>query len=47
VAAWCALLQGQGFAVRTLPMSSGTPFANVLLIADLAASPTTGSGATP
>jgi SAM-dependent methyltransferase len=47
VAAWCALLQGEGFAVRTLPMSSGTPFANVLLIADLAASPTTGSGATP
>jgi SAM-dependent methyltransferase len=33
--AWVALLEGQGFAVRAVPQSEGTPFANVLLIADL------------
>lgn len=33
--AWTALLREVGFAeVRSLPMSSGTPFANVLLVAD-------------
>jgi SAM-dependent methyltransferase len=31
---WIALLQSQGFQVRPLPMSAGTPFANVLLVAD-------------
>ena len=35
LAEWMALLQRQGFAVRSLPMSRGTPFANVLLVADL------------
>ncbi|MFY9513617.1 MAG: class I SAM-dependent methyltransferase [Rubrivivax sp.] len=34
---WTAKLRELGFAsVRSLPMSQGTPFANVLLIADLA-----------
>lgn len=36
VAQWTAALQRLGFTVRSLPMSQGTPFANVLLIADLA-----------
>lgn len=31
---WIALLQQHGFAVRPLPMSEGTPFANVLLVAE-------------
>lgn len=35
LADWVALLQGMGFVVQTLPMSQGTPFANVLLVADL------------
>jgi len=35
VAEWTALLERLGFAVRALPMSRGTPFANVLLVADL------------
>ena len=34
LADWTALLQGLGFAVQALPMSHGTPFANVLLVAD-------------
>lgn len=34
LADWQALLAAHGFAVRAVPMSSGTPFANVLLIAD-------------
>lgn len=33
---WCTLLHQLGFAVRALPMSRGTPFANVLLVADVA-----------
>jgi hypothetical protein len=34
---WTALLQRLGFAsVQTVAMSQGTPFANVLLVADLA-----------
>lgn len=33
---WQALLQGLGFRVQALPMSQGTPFANVLLVCDLA-----------
>lgn len=33
---WSALLSGLGFAsVQAVPMSQGTPFANVLLVADL------------
>ena len=32
---WMALLERMGFTVRSLPMSQGTPFANVLLVADL------------
>lgn len=36
---WVALLDGLGFAVRPMPMSQGTPFANVLLVADLGADP--------
>lgn len=32
---WMQLLRGLGFAVRALPQSQGTPFANVLLVADL------------
>ena len=31
---WTALLEQQGFVVRSMPMSRGTPFANVLLVAD-------------
>ncbi|MFO1327038.1 MAG: class I SAM-dependent methyltransferase [Rubrivivax sp.] len=34
VAQWTALLQGLGFAVQTVPMSRGTPFANVMLVGD-------------
>ena len=34
VTGWVALLCELGFAVRTVPMSQGTPFANVLLVAD-------------
>ena len=36
VAQWTALLASLGFSVQTLPMSAGTPFANVLLVADAA-----------
>jgi SAM-dependent methyltransferase len=36
VAGWTALLHSLGFRVQTVPMSQGTPFANVLLVADLA-----------
>jgi SAM-dependent methyltransferase len=32
---WTTLLQGLGFAVQAVPMSRGTPFANVLLVADV------------
>jgi SAM-dependent methyltransferase len=32
---WQAALQRLGFAVRAVPMSQGTPFANVLLVCDL------------
>jgi SAM-dependent methyltransferase len=34
LAVWTALLQSIGFEVRSLPMSRGTPFANVLLVAE-------------
>lgn len=33
VAEWCRLLEGTGFDVEEIPMSEGTPFANVLLVA--------------
>lgn len=33
LAAWIAQLESLGFAVRPEPMSAGTPFANVLLVA--------------
>ena len=33
--AWTARLQALGFGVRAVPQSQGTPFANVLLVADL------------
>lgn len=36
VAGWVALLESLGFSVQPVPMSQGTPFANVLLVADLA-----------
>jgi SAM-dependent methyltransferase len=32
---WVAVLQRLGFRVQSIPMSEGTPFANVLLVADL------------
>jgi hypothetical protein len=35
LAEWTALLQRLGFRVQSMPMSEGTPFANVLLVADL------------
>ena len=35
VAEWSALLAKLGFAVQAVPMSRGTPFANVMLVADL------------
>ncbi len=34
LADWLVLLQTLGFGVQTMPMSRGTPFANVLLVAD-------------
>jgi len=36
---WRQLLEGLNFRVQSLPMSRGTPFANVLLVADLGARP--------
>jgi SAM-dependent methyltransferase len=36
LAQWSAELRGLGFSVHAVPMSAGTPFANVLLVADLA-----------
>jgi SAM-dependent methyltransferase len=35
LAQWVALLERLGFVVHSVPMSRGTPFANVLLTADL------------
>lgn len=37
LADWVELVQGLGFAVSTVPMSRGTPFANVMLVADRSA----------
>ena len=39
---WIAQLESLGFEVQSLPMSKGTPFANVLLVARVA-----GDGSTP
>jgi SAM-dependent methyltransferase len=39
LAQWHAALEGLGFRVRTLPMSHGLLFANVLLACDVARSP--------
>jgi SAM-dependent methyltransferase len=36
LSAWTARLQALGFEVEARPMSQGTPFANVLLVAELA-----------
>ena len=35
LAEWKAALAGLGFTVRSLPMNKGTPFANILLVAEL------------
>ncbi|HEX4510624.1 MAG TPA: methyltransferase, partial [Burkholderiaceae bacterium] len=35
LAEWIALLQGLGFVVESVPMSAGTLFSNVLLVADV------------
>ena len=35
LAAWKETLAGLGFTVRSLPMNQGTPFANILLVAEL------------
>ena len=35
LSAWVATLEGLGFKVQSVPMSQGTPFANVLLVADV------------
>ncbi|MED5618427.1 class I SAM-dependent methyltransferase [Ideonella sp. BN130291] len=35
LADWVGLLERLGFKVRSVPMSQGTPFANVLLVGDL------------
>ena len=39
LAEWIGLLERLDFNVRSVPMSQGTPFANVLLVADLATPP--------
>lgn len=39
LAAWRTLLRDLGFVVQAVPMSRGTPFANVLLAADLGPRP--------
>jgi len=36
LADWTQALQAQGFTVKSMPMSQGTPFANVLLVASVA-----------
>jgi hypothetical protein len=36
LAAWVVKLEALGFQVEAVPMSQGTPFANVLLIAEAA-----------
>ena len=39
LAEWVAVLQRLEFRVQSIPMSQGTPFANVLLVADLQPAP--------
>ncbi len=41
---WVGLLAQLGFVVQVMPMSQGTPFANVLLIADLPNAPSAQNG---
>ena len=36
VSEWTSALEGRGFVVQALPMSAGTPFANVMLVARVA-----------
>lgn len=42
---WKAALAGLGFTVRSLPMNRGTPFANILLVAELGSKPDAGASA--
>jgi len=44
LADWVAAFEHAGFRVETAPMSAGTPFANVMLIARPALAATGGSG---
>jgi cyclopropane fatty-acyl-phospholipid synthase-like methyltransferase len=37
---WKETLESLGFSVKTLPMNKGTPFANILLVAELGEAPT-------
>ena len=39
LAGWVEVLQRMGFSVQPVPMSRGTPFANVLLVAEVAERP--------
>jgi SAM-dependent methyltransferase len=45
LAEWKAALAGLGFNVRSLPMNQGTPFANILLAAELGSKPDTEASA--
>ncbi len=47
LAEWRALLEGLGFAVEAQPMSEGKPFANVMMVARLAAAAPSDAGARP
>ena len=47
LAGWVGLLQGLGFVVRSVPMSRGTPFANVLLVADVVVAPVVNTAPQP
>jgi SAM-dependent methyltransferase len=45
LADWKTALCGLGFTVRSLPMNRGTPFANILLVAELGSKPDTEANA--
>jgi len=45
LAAWIVRLEALGFRVDAVPMSQGTPFANVLLVAELGGAPQPSVGA--
>ena len=47
LAVWCSALADLGFTVTTLPMNKGTPFANMLLVAKLAARANPSTNALP